>query len=741
MRIFFLIVSSLLLNYSQAQNRLYFSPAPNIDVFRQSSLLHNAFAGGINFPVWSSVDLNGDGLEDLFMFDKTNDRILTFVNNGSVVNAFQYAPEYRSRFPFIPRGSWARFFDYNCDGKNDFFTLSQAQNGIAVYRNDYSVGSGLQFTQVSTELTETWSGPSPINIFASTGLLPALVDVDNDGDMDILGFNSIPDGRVAYHKNLSKELYGHCDSLRFHFDSRCWGDFALCLGANAVCSFNAACPPPFPNPGNLSYELARLDDTIATLHAIDLDGDGDKELLIGDLANPTSLMIRNGGSPSAALADSQDVNFPSYDIPVMIYDFVNHFTFDLDNDGTIDLLASAGQLEDKAGNWFYKNINTNSVPVFQHQYNNFMQATMIDAGQGAIPVFFDYDADGLKDLLIGYGHYVYPSGVASGFQLWRNTGTMQQPAFTFVTDDYAGLASFNLRFPVCPAFGDLDNDGDMDLIVGDQQGNVHYFQNTAGAGNPATFAAPSPNYMGIDVGNGATPQIFDLDRDGLPDLVIGEQNGTLNFYKNTGSSANPFYNAQPTIDTLGNISVAAPLTSNGFSVPFLFEKNNKYHLIVSNMSGYAFYYDNIDNNLNGAFNMVDTVINQSLGVRTSNFNLSVSGGDINSDGLTDLVFGLFSGGVQIYYGSESTQVEFTGKQEIHGTLFPNPAGKTFTISGSAPNARIRIFSTSMIELYNRNHTLPAIITTGDFPPGIYWVEVASGAERLYKKIILNGHEY
>ena len=62
------------------------------------------WAGGINAAQFSTIHLNNDTIEDLFIFDRTGNKVLTFVNNG-IGSGYVYAPEYESQFPALK--SWA----------------------------------------------------------------------------------------------------------------------------------------------------------------------------------------------------------------------------------------------------------------------------------------------------------------------------------------------------------------------------------------------------------------------------------------------------------------------------------------------------------------------------------------------------------------------------------------------------------------------------------------------------------
>ncbi len=726
--------------------QLYFSPATSIPLRDMSgNLQQNAWAGGINSPIWSAIDLNGDGLKDLYMYDKSNNRVCTFLNDGSAgIHAYHYAPEYVSRFPKVIADGWGMCYDYNCDGKEDFFALDSLRNGIEVWRNDFTIPTGLQFTKVSEELLEDWSGPAPINIYATSINIPTFSDVDNDGDLDIITSNNPSDGKFAYHKNLSMDLYNTCDSLHFVFDDKCWGNFALSVGSNTVNSFHdAPCGTPAPIASNTGgNETVEREKDLTTICALDIDGDGAKELLIGDETYPNTLMVHNGGTPQNAEMDSSDSAFPSYDSPVNVFEFVHNAYIDVDNDGKRDLLASAGQFEDRQGVWYYKNTNTDAAPIFSLQKNDFLQNEMLETGEGACPVFFDYDGDGLMDIVVAHGVYSSSVGsIVSRLSLYKNIGTSTSPSFQLIDEDYATLSNYNIPFPIAATFGDLDGDGDQDMLIGDFAGYVHYFNNSGGAGNAASFLLTVPQYMGIDVGNNATPQLVDLDNDGLLDLVIGMHPGTFNYYHNNGSPANASISSTPTLDTLGEIQLAEGGFYNGYSVPYVFTFNGTHQMLTANMNGDIYYYDNIDNNLNGTFTRIDTVASGELGIRSVGLNLWVSGGDINNDGLMDMLVGLYSGGVQIYYGSNTHIGIVENENAKWFACYPNPTDKQLTVQIRDHISNIEFYNVlgekmdvkQSKEISNQD----VRIDVSEFPDGIYIIAASNGKSVQHSKVIIH----
>ena len=127
---------------------------------------------------------------------------------------------------------------------------------------------------------------------------------------------------------------------------------------------------------------------------------------------------------------------------------------------------------------------------------------------------------------------------ADGNSLSSDTGLT---AVTGSGNPFNGINASNFSIPV---FVDIDNDGDMDAFVGEFGGTVNFFRNDGTAANPNfTGALGSANPLdGIDVGVYAVPAFVDVDGDGDLDAFIGEQDGILNFFRNDGTASNPELN-------------------------------------------------------------------------------------------------------------------------------------------------------------------------------------------------------
>jgi hypothetical protein len=142
------------------------------------------------------------------------------------------------------------------------------------------------------------------------------------------------------------------------------------------------------------------------------------------------------------------------------------------------------------------------------------------------PTFADLDADGDFDLLVG-DYY-------ADFQYFENTGTANAPAFAASVQNPFGLQGISSAYYFSlPTFVDLDDDGDMDVMVGGYYPTLYYFENTGTANAPA-FAAQVQNPFGLSLPYyNIYPASADLDDDGDMDLLVGEYYGDFRYFENT----------------------------------------------------------------------------------------------------------------------------------------------------------------------------------------------------------------
>ena len=726
-KLLFLLLCFFVITRSESQS-LY--PDYRFTVLENSDTLLFPFAGGLNSPVFAELDLNGDNINDLLIYEKTTGRILTFLNNGSAnITDYHFAPQYISSIPKL--SEWVRSYDYDCDGDLDLFTYTISyvfsplgEGAIKLYRNDYSASTGLAFTQVTNELITTYNNV-PAVIPASPVNLPAIVDVDGDNDADILTF-ALSSSFVEYHRNFSMDSTGICGGFIFHHDPLCWGLFKL-SGVENKAILNSNCLS-IPDNANLHSGSA--------LTAFDQSCDGDIDIINGDILGSNLLYLQNTGSASSAFISYQDSLFPSYDVPVNFYNLPSAYYIDGDNDGKKDLLVS-GFLpgEDFNNVLFYRNTTDNCTNHFQYIQNRFLVHDMIDVGTGSTPTFFDVDQDGLMDLIIGNDYYysIITSQKVSHLSWYKNTGTALLPQFTLMNNDFANISSLGI-LGAYPAFGDLDGDGDQDLLIGDVNGELIYYRNNGGIPNIFSFVVAL--YQNIDVGSNSMPQIIDIDRDGLNDLLIGERSGVLNYYRNTGTAANPIFTL--ITSNFGGVNVLRPPAIQGNSVPVLYDVNGSYELLVGSESGYIYHYLNIDGNLGGTFTLADSAFDSIF----EPTRVSLARYDIDNDSYADLVTGNYCGGIRFYTHHNATGV--ITQEDDAGTLFdiyPNPVTSDLTIQfkKALKNklARLKIVDATGRTLLSETIAVDshAMISTQAIPNGFYLLQLTVDGNLYNKKLI------
>ncbi|MFI5219267.1 MAG: FG-GAP-like repeat-containing protein [Bacteroidia bacterium] len=698
--------------HSFSQN---FSPALSIPVTVSGVPLVNPWAGGMDSPQFSAIDLNLDGIKDLFVFDRQGNRSTTYINNGAPNSVdYHYAPQFISKFPSLH--DWALLVDYNCDGKEDIFTYSY-MGGMSVYKNISS--TSLQFVLEYPLVYSSYFG-FQANLFVPSVDLPALIDVDNDGDMDVL-VRTISGDYVEYHQNFAMDSLGVCDSLLFYMNQNCWGNFLFGGFPCNSATLNAGC-----RIGNINHENDISNSVLCTAHAMlafDYDYDGDKDLLNGDIACNYLLFLENGGTPWGALMTAQDDSFPSYNIPVYLNLLPAPFYFDADNDNKKDLIVSPGMSnasENIFNTLFYKNITGFPADSFNLVNKNVFTKEMLEVGTGANVSFFDVDNDGLQDILIGNYRRksFYPNPDSSFIYYFRNNGTATNPSFEFVTDNFFNTATSN-NFNLSPAFGDLDGDGDADMLVGMDVGTFSYYTNTAGAGNPCNFVFTTNNYQSINVGPYSTPILFDMNQDGKIDLISGKKNGKINYYQNTGTASVPVFSLVSTF--LGGVNVTDTLTDiYGYSYPFMFYNNGNMEMLVGSERGWIYHYGNITGNLSGTFTLIDSI----YGNINEKWFATVSGTDIDGDGLMDLLIGNRAGGVTLYSQLPTSINEPVSKQK-QTKVYPNPVSNQLHIEFENEAEQIIIYNAvgSTIKNISPHEKQLLTVETNYWNAGLYFVKI------------------
>ena len=712
----------------------------SIKVIVNNDTLLNPWTGGFNSAQISKIDLNNDQIEDLFVFDRSCDKVITFISEN---NDFIYAPEYEKLFPSNLK-NWVLLRDFNNDGKKDIF--SYVSGGIGLWKNT-SNGNELSFNSLSfyqasinTNVPYLLSSQynNDVNIYVVSSDVPSISDIDNDGDLDILNFG-VQGSVIEYHKNISTDL----DTLIFEMKNGCWGHFSE-SGLSNTCTLFDTCLFNVPNPqDSLIVTRNNLRHSGSTILSLDLNNDQVKDIILGDVSYSNIVALYNdsiGVNMNTSFV-SQDTLFPSYSIPANLHLFPATFYEDMDHDGIKDLIVSPNyksESEDKESIWFYKNFGGNNSPLFYLQNKNLLQENTIEVGRESKPLIVDINNDQILDLLVSnFGEFdlSVPIHYKSYIESYLNVGTNEIPIFTKNSTDFQNISSQINEINLIPTLGDLDGDGDLDAIVGDYSGKLHFLENTSsnpGIINLSISISPLTDVFNnvFDFGFNAHPTLFDIDNDNDLDLIVGEAIGNLNYIENIGDTSN--FNFDLRSETLGGVSVSEWWTNIGMSSPVFHRNGSDIELYVGSKRGSIYKYNNITNNLSGNFNLVDSNFNDIFAGTHSTPAIS----DLNNDSLIDFIIGNKRGGLSLFMGSNDSLIstlsvpyDFKNKYEI----FPVPASDIINIKNLKKQLYFEVISLTGKKV--KTGYSDGFIPVSELNNGIYFLLLDDGIQKNVLKIV------
>ncbi len=685
-------------------------------------------AGGLNAPQFNTLDLNNDGKKDLLIFDRIGNVILPFINNGTPnVSDYRLDYTYVDNFPVMTDFLLMR--DFNGDGIEDIFTYSdEAVAGIRVFKGKY-INNKIAFERFNfgsynrNIIPYLTSSGAQANLYVAYNDIPAIDDMDGDGDLDILTFEAAG-GNIDLYINKSIEKGWGKDSLRFDLDTRCWGgifESGLRIPVSLSSSSDSCRNTLKSDP------IAVVRHPGSTLWTYDKDNDGDKEVILGDVSFDNFNMLTNGGNKKTAWITDQDNTFPSNSLPVKMSIYPAAFMFDIDNDNKKDLLAAPNAYnaaENYNNVWLYKNEGTQQVPIFNFKKKTFLTEEMIDMGSGAHIAIVDVDSDGLDDIIAGNINYYQPNGINdSRLFYFKNIGTTSSPSFKLEDSNWLNFAQYNNNyFNFAPTFGDMDGDGDLDLIVGEEYGTLFYGENKGGSGNPFQFPNIIPNYGGIAAfGSAITPQIFDVNNDGKNDIISGERNGNLNYFENIGTKNIAAFASKPTNPLWGNIDVRSPGFPSGHTSPYLLKTKDGLRLYCGTEVGELKVFDNIDGNINGTFNKKSN----NVAILNAGQIINPVFHDFDKNGYFDLIVGNLRGGINFY--DTNLKVDGTNSTkdlifETNITISPNPANYSFHIHYDAnTKADLTLYNQLGAKVIEKSILEQDDININSLSPGVYFI--------------------
>ncbi|MFN0047775.1 MAG: T9SS type A sorting domain-containing protein [Cytophagales bacterium] len=751
-----------------------FLPITNIPVSVDGRNLENAWAGGVNSALISTCDLDNDNIPDLIIFDKTSEKLTTFLlKDGKYV----HSPAYELYFPKIR--SWMKMVDFDGDGKKDIFTSGLFPTNIGLYKNT-GTANNLSWELVTDQLASSILGSGMIEIECSSSDYPSISDIDNDGDIDIVSYEALGSSGLAYHINRSKEVFDDFNHLVFEKYTACYGKMNIGNGnCSKMVNLNQKC---------LGYggsnDKARLLHNGISINIFDADGDDIKDILMGDVECGNLNVLYNVGTNSDANVTSVGSSFPS-SYPINIHKFPVTFFEDVDGDNVNDLLATPNIFDNdddltdfQNSLWYYKNIGTNALPNYSFVGKNFLQKDMLDFGENTFPVLQDIDNDGDIDLLVANKGLLKNNEVVSSIYLYKNVGSKDSAQFVFETDDYLNFSTlllYNLRI----GFAQVDENDSFDLYFMatdfDGSGKIYFIANKNLSTQPLAFDKQDIQPLNITAFRlpPVNNQIFDsftksdyvhiFKYKNELKLLFGTKDATIQLYKNTFVNGIPNFTFE--LDNFLNTSdfnytkqavKAITYLKSGDSLD-IYTTDNSGEMAIYKLS--SLYDTKFEVKKSIVFDRKNNTVQPTNLGSGSSFAIA----DFNNDTLPDLVIGTKAGGLSIYQNVSPKKVnpDIPPPTTIDGpiiipppntivglntkyfapkpfNIYPNPASSYLNIE-SRSNLKIDlvdIFGRILLTYQNEKNAASGQINTSGLPNGIYYLQIEVNSHLFYEKVVI-----
>ncbi|MEP2023879.1 MAG: T9SS type A sorting domain-containing protein [Reichenbachiella sp.] len=680
---------------------------------KNNQTLELAFTGGINSAQYHTIDLDGDGDLDLVLFDRSADKINCFENTGT---AYIYQPYFEFLFPENIQ-HWMILADYDCDGFKDLFTYTG--QGIRVFRN-ISSNNSVSWELVAEPL-KTLGSSSKINLLFNPTDIPSIADLDNDGDLDILGFDFASSSQIEFHKNHSVENEGSC-GLDFVRETRSYGDIWDC-GCD-----NFTIDEPCSSSGRILHAGGKA------LLSLDYNSDGLMDLVLSQETCENLSYAENNGSLNSPSFASFDNAFPLFSSNLNFTSFPTGGYEDVTFDGQKDLIVSSNvrsntfrEIDFKSSSLLFENSESSS-----NQFENsipFLQDQMIDVGEHAYPAIADIDGDGNNDLIIGNVGSLNNNDFISSLTYYRST----QSGLEWVTDDLYDLSTLGLT-ELKPQFVDINGDQKLDLVFSalDEsfRSTLFYIRN-----NGSTLETLELSQLQFIEFNFSRLDDFTLDYindDDLPDLLLGISNGRLDYYINTGTSTHPMF----TLETEGFLNIVADGDKSNLSVATgAIDDIDGTDLITTDRTGKMLIYSD--------FHSGNSVPQESIiKLNSSSVLVSTRFGRISKPAFGELLgrvviaVGSIQGGLRLL--STSTAED---ENKLSITAFPVPtlSDRIVNFQSNMADTRLEIYSLTghkVAEVFLTAH-IKTSLDLGFLQDGLYLAKATSGNQSCTVKIVVS----
>ncbi|NYT27369.1 MAG: VCBS repeat-containing protein [Candidatus Thiodubiliella endoseptemdiera] len=694
------------------------------------------------------VDIDGDGDLDLVV-GESGGTLKYYQNTGTTSNpAYEAKTGGSNPFNSIDVGDYSKLTLADIDGDGDLDLVVGGYNGTLKYYQNTGSASNPTYEAKT-------GGSNPFNsIDVGNYSKPTLADIDGDGDLDLVVGKS--DGILKYYQNTgttSNPAYEAKTGDSNPFDGIDVGDYSSPTLAD------------IDGDGDLDLVVGKADGTLKYYYnqqPSSVDGQaptptatnswtlsnipaGQSAFKAGDVISLTltmseTLKLNNTTGSKVVIAGKDFVLDKTasttagdkklvFKYSVQTGDSIAATDFDIDNP-TRDITLN--NITDVAGNAPVFTADRVVLTKTKLEYiektglgNNPFEG--IDVGNVSVPTLADIDGDGDLDLVVGEAN--------GALKYYQNTGTTSNPAYEAKTGDSNPFNSIDVGKFSAPTLADIDGDGDLDLVVGEVNGALKYYQNTGTTSNPAYEAKTGGDnpFDGIDVGYSAKPALADIDGDGDLDLVVGEGNGTLKYYQNTGTTSSPAY----------EVKTGDSNPFNGIGVGYYptltladIDGDGDLDLVVGEDDGTLKYYQNTGTTSNPAYEVKTGGDNPFDGIDVG-LNSAPVLADIDGDGDLDLVTGENNGTLKYYYNQQPSSVDgqvptFTEKTSDTNVLGePSNLVIEFSENIKTNGGIVEIWNSAekvaTISITNANISDTTLtLNPSSLTSGVYYIKMASG---------------
>ncbi len=468
------------------------SPFP---VFVDNEEIDQPFTGGLNQPDPHFIDWNEDGVLDCFINDR--DGYLQYWEGkadwgDSEIPQFTFVTK---TFQNINVGTWYAFHDFDGDGDYDLLSHTPNSDGVSFWSN-----SDGDLTLVTDELLDIENFP----VYGGQIVIPALADIDNDNIIDY--FIGDISGRLAYYK-------GHDNVAglpQFELLTSVFEDIQIVWtpgrhGANAV-------------------------------EFYDMDNDNDLDLIWGDFYQPGLFYLENYGTDEVPDFDQtlMETAFPQgTEFATTGHNIARIADFDSDGDGdmVVGVLSGAYGTEYLDNLYYFRNSGSAENSNFEMMTSRLLPG--LDLISGTHPAISEQCSSGDLQIWVGTEQdSANPNYNGSIYTLYENGSNADFTLHMNSSGQYGEIGS-NLS----PAFFDLSNDGANDLFIGEFNGTIVKKDQERDYPDYCIYWGPEPDFLNIDLSGRSTPSFGDVDQDGDDDLVVGDKNGVVFVFWNHGSSS------------------------------------------------------------------------------------------------------------------------------------------------------------------------------------------------------------